>query len=599
MLIKRSVLFSLALIIIALSLSCVSAHESGNFTGDVSGQMMSDSDNEISEAIADGPVCLEGDCMTGNSSGQVICDIGSFEDLVAKVNATPEGATLILDMDYEYVNGTNKGVLISNSITVDGAGHTLNGNELSRMFNITADNVTIRNINFINGNAFGRYGGIAGGGAIYWSGTNGFIENCTFTNNAGRGIEDDPFDKEETFVDENGNVIHVIRVRPMGAKINEGGAIVWNGTNGTVSKCIFTKNDVGYPNSGGAICWRGHNGKIIGSQFYENGAWCGSAVCWIGDNGTILSSIIANSTFFDGGIYWFGANGTVHDSILIDMSSRGLLRPFDCNVDADYNFWGDALENPNSIQKIGSVSNWLVIKFSSNGQFVKKGEVIVIKYDITTLTDKNGNMSAYDALSNYSSQFTYRADKTGFLNITFKNGKINVEIDTRNTVTSRDLTAYYASRISYSVWVHDASGNVTGKRVKFTIANRDYYATTDNNGIATLNINLKPGNYAVCTSYAGVKVKNKITVKTTLITKNLSKKVKKMARFNVKVLNSKGKAYAKQIVKISFNGKLFKIRTNSKGIATLYTSKNLKAGKYIIKTACNGLTNTNVVIVRR
>ena len=45
-------------------------------------------------------------------------------------------------------------------------------------------------------------------------------------------VWNDPFDKDETFIDENGTVIYIHRVRPMGAKINEGGAIVWNGTNG-------------------------------------------------------------------------------------------------------------------------------------------------------------------------------------------------------------------------------------------------------------------------------------------------------------------------------------------------------------------------------
>ncbi|MBQ5673573.1 MAG: hypothetical protein IIV45_00565, partial [Lachnospiraceae bacterium] len=40
--------------------------------------------------------------------------------------------------------------------------------------------------------------------AIYWNGANGAVENCNFTNNYGSGIEDDPFDKEEVWIDENG-----------------------------------------------------------------------------------------------------------------------------------------------------------------------------------------------------------------------------------------------------------------------------------------------------------------------------------------------------------------------------------------------------------
>lgn len=523
----------------------------------------------------------------------------SFNALSNLINITPEASTLTLDKDYEYTNGTNKGILINKSITIDGAGHTLNGNRLSRMFNITADNVTIRNINFVNGNAFGRYGGIAGGGAIYLCGDNGFIENCTFTNNTGYGIEDDPYDKEETVVTEDGTIIHWINVRPMGSKTNEGGAIVWNGTNGTVSKCIFTNNAVGYANAGGAICWRGDNGTVTGSQFYRNDALCGSAIAWIGDNGKIFSTTIANSTFYDGGLYWFGHNGTVRNSILLNSAYKSSFGPSDADVDVDYNFWGDTIEHPNQEIKSDNVNNWLVMKFTHNGEFVKKGQKILIEYDITTLIGKNGKISTYDALVNKSGQFEYIVPKSGFLDIRLINGNINVSIDTKEVIKSGNLNKYYSKKTSFSVKVYDMFGLIVGKKVKFTINAKDYFATTNKNGIATLKINLKPGTYTVYSSYGKVIVKNKITIKKTLITKNVSKKVKKTGKFTVKVLNSKGKAYAKQTVKIKFKGKTYKIKTNKKGIATFKIPKNLKVGKYVIKTTYNGLTVSNKIVVKK
>ena len=526
-------------------------------------------------------------------------DMGSFEELSDKINMTPEGGLLILDKDYEYIDGSNKGVLINKSLTIDGNGYTLNGNHLSRMFNITAGNVTLKNINFINGNAFGRYGGIAGGGAIYWSGDYGFIENCNFTDNTGSGIEDDPYDKEETFIDENGNVVHIVRVRPMGAKINEGGAIVWNGTDGCISKCVFVHNTVGYPNTGGAICWRGHNGKIIDSEFYENDAWCGSAIAWIGNNGTILSTTIANSTFFDGGIYWFGINGTIKNSILISGSLRNALGPYNANVNADYNFWGDTLENPNSVAKINNVTKWMVMKFTHNGEFVKKGQKVVIKYDITNLYDIDGNVSKYDELIDKSGQISYTAKKSGFLNIQYIKGEIVVNVDSKEKIVSKNQTSYYKTKTTYKVTLSDVNGKLVGKYVKFTVKGKEYTAKTDKNGVATLNVNLKPGKYTVTTSYGNVKVKNKITVKNTLITKDVKVKVKKSAKFTVKLLNSKGKSYSKQLVKIKFKGKTYKIKTNKNGIATLKMPKNFKVGKYTIKTTFNGLTNTNKIIVKK
>ena len=114
-----------------------------------------------------------------------------------------------------------------------------------------------------------------------------------------------------------------------------------------------------------------------------------------------------------------------------------------------------------------------------------------------------------------------------------------------------------------------------------------------------MKINKKPGTYTVKISYGKIKVKNKITIKSTLKTKNVNKKFKKSGKFTVKVLNSKGKPYSKQVVKIKFKGETYKLKTNKNGIATLKLSKKLKLGKHTIKTTCNGLTNSNKIIVKK
>ncbi len=522
----------------------------------------------------------------------------TFDDLYLLVINTPEGGILVLDDDYKFINGSNKGILISKSITIDGKGHTLDGNRLSRMFNITADNVIIKNINFINGNAYGRYfSNEAGGGAIYWNGSDGFIENCNFTNNYGSGIEDDPFDKEETFVDENGTVWHVIRSRPMGAKINEGGAIVWNGTNGTVSKCIFRNNGVGYPNYGGAICWRGNLGKVFESEFYNNDAWGGAAIAWIGDNGTVLYSKFFNSgSIFGKDLMWFGENGLIKYSFLI--SSYGMpLYPYSGNVVADYNFWGDILPNTN-VDKFDSLNNFIVLNATYNKNFVHKGDEIVVKCN-TLLLKKDGELSNFTGL-NVFGNFTAKADRDGFVQLLFKNGKFDIKVVPKTKIVSGNMIKFYKQSKQFKIRLYGADGKLaSGKFVKFTIGKKSYYVKTDKKGYATVNINNKPGKYTIISQYGNVKVKNSITIKTILITKNLSKKIKKSGKFYIKALNYNGKVAAKKVVIIKFKSKTYKIKTNKKGIATFTISKNLKVGKYLIKTIYAGLINSNMIIVRR
>ena len=525
-------------------------------------------------------------------------NVPSFDDLSAKINETPENGILTLDCDYEYKNGSNKGIMISKSITIDGAGHTLDGKKASRMFNVTADNVTLKNINFVNGNAYGRYfSNSAGGGAIYWNGANGAIESCNFTNNYGNGIEDDPFDKEEVWIDENGIEFHTYRIRPMGAKINEGGAIVWNATNGTVFRCIFKNNGVGYPNYGGAICWRGSLGKVLESEFYENDAWAGAAICWIGENGTILYSKFVNSgSIFGRDIMWFGENGLIKYSFL--LSSEGCpLYPYSGNVVADYNFWGDILPDT-KIDKITNLHNWIVLNASYNQDFVKKGDIIVVKSNVLLLGN-DGSLSEFTELD-IPGNVTVTADRDGFVQLSFSNGKLEVKIVPKTKIVSKNLVKYYKQSKQFKVRVYGADGKpAVGKFVKFTIGKHTYKIRTDKRGYATLKVNMKPGKYTVITKFEDVKVKNKITVKTTLITKNKSKKVKKSAKFKIKVLNSKGKAYKNQLVKVKFKGKSYKLKTNKKGIAIFKIPKKLKVGKYNIKTTYKELTNSNRITVRK
>jgi len=484
-----------------------------------------------------------------------VMDIPGFNNLSDKINNTDD--TVTLDSDYEYKNGTDKEIVISKPVTIDGSGHTIDAKKSSRIFNVTADNVVIKNIRFVNGNALGNYfRSDVGGGAIYWSGANGILENCTFINNTGSGIEDDPFDKEEIIVNEDGSITHIYRFRPMGARINQGGAILWEGDNGTVVDCGFNHNDVGYPNGGGAICWRGNDGKIIGSSFVDNGGWTGSAVEWRGANGSIFSSKFMNWGISDNGIFWAGENGTIRNSILISPDGRRVVHSYSDSLDANYNYWGDSIDNPDQYLKPDDVEYWYA---------------------------SESNVTSFEDLE---------------LNSSFVLVKSTEKISEK--IISSDLKVYYNSNGKFNIQVYDKHGKpAIFEDVKFYINNHEYSFMTDDNGIATLKIKEKPGKYTIFSQYGDVIVKNKITVKSVLITKNLSKKVKKSAKFNVKVLNSKGKAYKNQVVKIKFKSKTYKIKTNKKGIAAFKVSKKLRVGKYVIKTTYKGLTNSNKIVVKK
>ena len=100
----------------------------------------------------------------------------SFSDLTEKI----ENADTALDLtnDYTFNNATdnNTGILISrDNFVLNGNGFTIDGNKQSRIFNITANNVTLSNLILINSNA-------DKGAAIRANGTL-TLNNITFINN--------------------------------------------------------------------------------------------------------------------------------------------------------------------------------------------------------------------------------------------------------------------------------------------------------------------------------------------------------------------------------------------------------------------------------
>jgi hypothetical protein len=164
---------------------------------------------------------------------------------------------------------------------------------------------------------------------------------------------------------------------------------------------------------------------------------------------------------------------------------------------------------------------------------------------------------------------------------------------------NKDITMYYGANKVYSVKAYkDTRVAAVGETVEITVNSHTYFVKTDKNGIATFKINLKPKTYIITARYKGIKVSNKITVKPTLITKNIKAKKGKTIKFKATLLNTKGKALKGKKITIKFKGKKYKIKTNKKGKATLKI-RNLKVGKYKIKTTYKKLKNTNKITVKK
>ena len=204
---------------------------------------------------------------------------GTFADLAKEIaNATGE-----LKLTKNYVYDPSRDSNINKGITIDKE-IIING----RGFVIDGDNQA-RAFNILSDNVilrnikFTNCRNSSYGGAIFWNGTNGSIYDCNFVNCYSQSSIGS-------------------------SSIRGGGAIFWNGTNGSIYDCNFVNCYIYssyYSNYGGAVYWWGNNGNLINSSFER---------CYIHSSSSSYGGANDASYSYGGSIYWHGNNGNMINS---------------------------------------------------------------------------------------------------------------------------------------------------------------------------------------------------------------------------------------------------------------------------------------------
>ncbi len=176
----------------------------------------------------------------------------------------------------------------------------------------------------------------------------------------------------------------------------------------------------------------------------------------------------------------------------------------------------------------------------------------------------------------------------------------NTVINNSSTVKSSDKKKYYKGSTKYSAEFLNTQGEaLSNTNVKITVSSKTYTVKTNAKGVASLNINLKPGTYKVTAKnpVTGYSLTNTFKILTTISAKNIVKVYTDGKKFYATFLKSNGKTLAKKYIKFKVAGKTYKIKTNAKGVASLSLTK-LKKGTYkIVSYNSDGLTRTNTIKV--
>jgi len=180
--------------------------------------------------------------------------------------------------------------------------------------------------------------------------------------------------------------------------------------------------------------------------------------------------------------------------------------------------------------------------------------------------------------------------------VTGENASNNVTVISR-LVENNDLVKYYRNDSQYTVKVIGDDGNAVGagEIVTFNVHGVLYNRTTNESGIAKLNINLGPGDYIITAKHKDCRVSNNITVLPVLTAKDLTKKYGTPDQFIANLVDGQGNPFAGETVQFNVNGVLYDRVTDSNGQAKL--NIRLMPGKYIITSSYNGASISNNITV--
>ena len=165
-------------------------------------------------------------------------------------------------------------------------------------------------------------------------------------------------------------------------------------------------------------------------------------------------------------------------------------------------------------------------------------------------------------------------------------------IATGNTssIITENLTKYYGDGSDFVAVLFDKEGApAEGVDAAFTINGETYYVKTNEQGLASLPINLYPGEYIITTTnpVTNESVNNTVVVKP-LLTDNsdLTMYYKNGSAYSVTALDTEGNVVPGAVVTFNINGVYYNVVADANGTASLPI--NLYPGNYIITADYGG-----------
>ena len=609
---SKKIIFLAILLISLLSLSAVSAAD--------------DTASDISSTIDD--VTLEKtvneEIISEEGTGETTQEPKSFTNLNDTINGNSDDY-ISLDSDYNYTDDDSDfqhGINITRDVTINGNGHTIDGNNAARIFQVQECTVVFQNIDFVNGRSPGSYGDA---GALWvYDGAKATAENCTFTNNHGtyRGgaTHGDCTAINCTFTNNgvNGN-----KDEKDGGSMNRGTAI----------DCTFVNNHAG--GCGGAI----FNGTAVNCTFIYNSAQSGADVyntecdenCLFLDSAYLTASDLI-TTYNSGEKLLFNFSAMVDDeeisfnnvNVEIKISQNGEEIGTYRAYSGEERGWIVTLEpgTYNATLSVGPAEpanvtitvNKIDAEISTSAEDISLfvGDESAVEYALNP-SDADGDIiftSSNPEVVSVDSTGAIKALSEGTVTITISlssdhynapDATVNVEISRKTPeLTATSVTTTYNVNKDLVITLKDEKGEaLSGEEVTVDLNGTKTYTTDENGQVKIATGSLVPNTYNVKISFAGndyylgSDATAKVTVKKATPKMTASAKTftfeDKTKKYTVTLKDNNGKALKNTKVTLKVNGKTYTATTNSKGVATFKLSDITKGKKLTKKATYNAV----------
>ena len=257
----------------------------------------------------------------------------------------------------------------------------------------------------------------------------------------------------------------------------------------------------------------------------------------------------------------------------------------------------------------------VTIKSTIDGKDVGKIEKGPEQY-IAEFSDTTGKkLTSGTAIFNINGVFYYRdIDSNGQAKLNLRLGVGEYVITAYNPVSNEqsanivkinprfannsDVTKYYRNATQYHITLLGDDGKAVGagETVTFNINGVFYERTTNENGTASLNINLMTGDYVITAIYKECMISNKIKVLSIIKAQDIVMSYHDGTQFKATLLDGQGKPFPGQNITLNINGVFYPRVTDNNGMAVL--TINLMPGVYIITTYYETFATSNKITIK-